>query len=64
MEVKEFQKKCADIVDKIDKKYGIDRNPQLAFTQLIAMLAEMHGVDLEKAVKNKVRELIKRGYLE
>jgi len=64
MEVKEFQKKCADIVDKIDKKYGIDRNPQLAFTQLIAMLAEMHGVDLEKAVDNKVRKLIERGYLE
>jgi len=100
METKEFQKKCADIVDKIDKKYGIERNPQLAFTQLmeeigelakdinlkklrkqepdkenlsgefadvflqLAMLAEMHGVDLEEAIENKVRKLKERGYLE
>lgn len=100
MEIKEFQKKCADAVDKIDKKYGIDRDPQLAFTQLIeeigelakdinlkrlrkqgsdkenlsgefadvflqlAMLAEMHGVDLEEAVENKVGKLKERGYLE
>ncbi len=100
MDIKEFQKKCADIVDKIDKKYGIDRNPQLAFTQLVeeigelakdinlpklrdkkpdkenlagefadvflqlAMLAEMHSVDIEDAVENKIKELKGRGYLE
>jgi len=100
MEIKEFQKKCADAVDKIDKRYGIERDPQLAFTQLIeeigelakdvnlkklrkqepdkenlsgefadvflqlAMLAEMHGVDLEEAVENKVRKLKERGYLD
>ena len=100
MEFKEFQKKCADAVDKIDKRYGIERDPQLAFTQLIeeigelakdvnlkklrkqepdkenlsgefadvflqlAMLAEMHGVDLEEAVENKVRKLKERGYLD
>jgi len=100
MEIKEFQKKCADIVKKIDSKYGIERDPQLAFTQLVeeigelakdvnlkrlrkrepdkenlsgefadvflqlATLAEMHGVDLEEAVENKIGELRKRGYLE
>lgn len=100
METKEFQKMCADIVNKIDGKYGIERNPQLAFTQLmeeigelakdinlkqlrkrepdkenlsgefadvflqLAMLAKMHGVDLEEAVENKIKELRKRGYLE
>jgi len=99
METKEFQKKCAEVVSKIDKKYGIDRDPQLAFTQLIeeigelakdvnlkrlrkqepdkenlsgefadvflqlAMLAEMHGVDLEEAVENKINKLKERGYL-
>jgi len=100
MDIKEFQKKCADAVDKIDKKYGIERDPQLAFTQLIeeigelakdvnskrlrktdpdkknlsgefadvflqlAMLAKMHGVDLEEAVENKINKLKERGYLE
>jgi len=99
METKEFQKKCADVVDKIDKKYGIDRDPQLTFTQLIeeigelakdvnlkrlrkqepdkenlsgefadvflqlATLAEMHGVDLQEAVENKINKLKERGYL-
>jgi NTP pyrophosphatase (non-canonical NTP hydrolase) len=100
MEIREFQKKCADIVDKIDKKYGIERDPQLAFTQLmeeigelakdiylkrlrkqepdkenlsgefadvflqLAMLAEMHQVDLGEAIENKVRKLRERGYLD
>ena len=100
MDIKEFQKKCSDVVDKIDKKYGIDRNPQLAFTQLVeeigelakdinlpklrnkkpdkenlegefadvflllANIAEMHGIDIENAVHNKIRELKERGYLE
>ena len=41
METKEFQKKCFDIVDKIDKKYGIDRNPQLSFTQLVEEIGEL-----------------------
>ncbi|MFH1401506.1 MAG: MazG nucleotide pyrophosphohydrolase domain-containing protein [Parcubacteria group bacterium] len=99
METKEFQKKCAEVVNKIDKKYGIDRDPQLAFTQLVeeigelakdvnlkrlrkqepdkenlsgefadvflqlAMLAEMHGVNLEEAVENKINKLKERGYL-
>ncbi len=100
MEIKNFQKKCADIVDKIDKKYKIERDSQLAFTQLVeeigelakdinlkrlrkkepdkenlsgefadvflqlSMLAEMHGVDLEDAVENKIKKLKERGYLD
>ncbi len=99
MKTKEFQKKCVEVVNKIDKKYGIDRDPQLAFTQLmeeigelakdvnlkrlrkqepdkenlsgefadvflqLAMLAEMHGVDLEEAAENKINKLKERGYL-
>lgn len=99
METKEFQKKCADVVNKIDKKYGIERDPQLALAQLmeeigelakdvnfkrlrkqepdkenlsgefadvflqLAMLAEMHGVDLEEAIENKINKLKERGYL-
>jgi len=100
MEIKEFQKMCADVVDKIDKKYGIERDPQLAFTQLmeeigelardinlkrlrrkepdkenlsgefadvflqLAMLTEMHNIDLEEAIENKIKKLKERGYLE
>jgi len=99
METKEFQKKCFDIVDKIDKRYGIDRDPQLSFTQFVeeigelakdinlpvlrnknpdqenlsgefadvfmqlATLAEIHNVDLEKAVEEKIKKLKERGYL-
>lgn len=100
MDVKEFQKKCAEVVDKIDKKYGIERDSQLAFTQLIeeigelakdvnlkrlrnkepdkedligefadvflllATLAEMYGVDLEKAVESKIKTLKEGQYLK
>lgn len=100
MDIKEFQKLCAEIVDKIDKKYGIERDPQLSFTQFmeevgelakeinskrlrnkepdktnlagefadvflqLAMLAEMHDIDLGEAVENKIRVLRERGYLE
>jgi len=32
------------------------------FLQL-AMLAEMHGVDLQEAVENKINKLKERGYL-
>jgi NTP pyrophosphatase (non-canonical NTP hydrolase) len=100
MEIKEFQKKCADIVDTIDKTFNVTRDAQLSFTQLVeevgelakdinlkrlrnkepdrenfegefadvflqlAMLAQMHGVDIEKAVNKKVEILKDRGYLK
>jgi NTP pyrophosphatase (non-canonical NTP hydrolase) len=96
MEVKEFQKLCTDIVEELDNKYNIERNPQLNFTQLmeevgelakeinkpklrnqeidqenlrgefadvllqLTILAKIHNVDLEDAVKNKIIELKKR----
>jgi NTP pyrophosphatase (non-canonical NTP hydrolase) len=100
METKNFQKYCAEIVTKIDRKYKIERDAQLALSQLIeelgelakeinrkklrrenpdskkledefadvflqfAKLAEMHEVDLEKSVLQKIGELKKRSYLE
>ena len=54
METKEFQKKCADVVDKIDKKYGIDRDPQLAFTQLMEEIGELaKDVNIKKLRKKE-----------
>lgn len=99
METKEFQKMCAEVVDKIDKKFQIDRDAQLCLSQFLeeigelakevnrkklrnkeperenlegefadvflqlAMLADMHKVDIENAVKNKIEILKNRGYL-
>ena len=99
MEIKDFQKKCADIVDTIDKKFNINRDAQLSFTQFaeevgelakdinmkrlrnkepdrdnfegefadvfmqLAILAQMHKVDLEEATNKKIEKLKERGYL-
>ena len=41
MEFIDFQKKCADIVGKIDKKYGINRDPQLSFVQFVEEIGEL-----------------------
>jgi NTP pyrophosphatase (non-canonical NTP hydrolase) len=41
METKEFQKNCAETVGKIDKKYGIDRDPHLSFAQLMEEIGEL-----------------------
>jgi NTP pyrophosphatase (non-canonical NTP hydrolase) len=93
MDIKKFQNLCAEIVDRIDKKYGIERNPHFSFTQLmeeigelarainlpklrnkeldqnnlndefadvflqLAILAKIHNVDFENAVKEKIKEL-------
>jgi len=93
METKNFQNLCAEVVDKIDKKYSIERNPHFSFTQLmeeigelaravnlpklrnkkldqdnlneefadvlfqLAILAKIHNVDFENAVKTKILEL-------
>lgn len=100
METKDFQKMCAEVVGKIDKKFEINRDAQLCFTQFIeeigelakdinskrlrgkdcdaenlagefadvfmqlAMLAEMHGINIERATINKFEKLKERGYLE
>lgn len=93
MDIKDFQNLCAEVVDKIDKKHNIKRNPHFSFTHLIeevgelakavnipklrnkeldqnnlnnefadvlmqlAILAKMHNVDFESAVKTKIQEL-------
>lgn len=41
MEVKEFQQYCANTIKKIDQKYKINRNEQLAMSQLIEELGEL-----------------------
>lgn len=100
METKDFQKVCAEVVGKIDKKFNINRDAQLSFTQFVeevgelakdvnskrlrntepdaenlagefadvfmqlAILAEMHGVDLEEATTKKFEKLKARGYLD
>ena len=96
MEVKEFQKLSAGMVDRIDRKLGVERDGHLNLAQLfeelgeltrvvnakrlkrrepggeelegefadvflqLARLAELLGVDLEKAVLDKVEVLKKR----
>lgn len=41
MEVKKFQEICAQIVSKIDEKYGIKRDPHFSFTQLMEEIGEL-----------------------
>ena len=41
MEVKKLQELCARIVSKIDKKYGVKRNPHFSFTQLMEEIGEL-----------------------
>jgi len=58
MNIKEFQNLCADvvekdIVEKIDKKNKVKRNPQLSFTQLMEEIGELaKAVNLPK-LRNK-----------
>jgi NTP pyrophosphatase (non-canonical NTP hydrolase) len=96
MDVKEFQKMCAGMVERIDRKLNIERDGQLNLAQLLeelgelaravnserlrkrkpgmkeleeefadvflqlARLADLLGVDLEKAVLDKAETLKKR----
>jgi len=41
METKDLQKKCAETVDKIDKKFNIGRDAQLCFTQFVEEVGEL-----------------------
>ncbi len=41
METKDFQKKCADIVDRIDRRYKVERDEQLTISQLIEEIGEL-----------------------
>jgi len=39
--IDEFQKMCAEVVENIDAKYNITRDPQLSFTQFIEEVGEL-----------------------
>ena len=41
METKDFQKKCVEMVKKIDKKYEIKRDSHLSFTQMVEEIGEL-----------------------
>jgi NTP pyrophosphatase (non-canonical NTP hydrolase) len=53
-EMKEFQKKCADIVRKIDEKYGIKRDPHLSFAQLTEEVGELANEISKPKLRNKL----------
>lgn len=56
MEVKKFQELCAQIVGKIDQKYGIKRDPHFSFTQLMEEIGELaRDVNLPK-LRGKKRD--------
>lgn len=57
MEAKEFQKYCSDIVRKIDKKFDIDRDAQLALAQLVEEIGELAKEINRKKLRHKDAEL-------
>jgi len=53
METKELQQICAELTARIDEKYEIERDPQLAFAQLIEEIGEL-AVDINRpALRNQ-----------
>ena len=100
VDVHEFQRLAVEAVDRIDEKAGLNRDAQLAISQLVeelgelakeanreklrnqkpeledledefadvflqlCKLADLFGVDLEKAVSNKIAALKKRHRLD
>ena len=54
MDIKEIQKLSADIVDKIDRKLNIKRDPQLNTSQLLEELGELTRlINSERLKKDK-----------
>lgn len=53
MDTKEFQKLSSEIVQKIDKRYNIDRDVQLNLSQLLEELGELARVVNLKKLRNK-----------
>jgi NTP pyrophosphatase (non-canonical NTP hydrolase) len=41
MEINNLQKRCVDVVRAIDKKYDLDRDKYLTFTQLVEEIGEL-----------------------
>lgn len=53
MEVKEFQKKSAEIVFALDKKYSVNRTEQMAMSQLVEELGELAKEVNRPALRNQ-----------
>ncbi len=61
MQLNNLQKRCSQLVKKIDKKYQIQRDPQLTVCQLFEELGEL----VEKVNYKKLRnKKTKKGELE
>jgi len=53
MEVKELQKLSVEIVDKIDRKLNLSRDPQLTISQIVEELGELARVVNSEKLRNK-----------
>jgi len=53
MEVKEFQKKSAEVVFKLDKKFSVNRTEQMALSQLLEELGELAKEANRPALRNQ-----------
>jgi NTP pyrophosphatase (non-canonical NTP hydrolase) len=53
MNIAEFQKKCAETVKSIDKKFGIKRDSQLSFCQLMEETGELIKEINKPKLRNK-----------
>lgn len=56
MKTFEFQKYCAEIVTKIDLKYKIERDAQLALSQFIEEIGELAKEVNRKKLRNETPE--------
>lgn len=56
METNEFQKTCAEVVKKIDNKFGLIRDAQLNVSQLVEELGELVKEVNRKKLRNKEPE--------
>lgn len=56
METNEFQKMCAEVVKKIDNKFGLIRDAQLNVSQLVEELGELAKEVNRKKLRNKEPE--------
>jgi len=57
MNIQEFQKICAQIVSNIDKKYSIDRDFYVCFTQIIEEIGELaKAINMKKLGSKNIDE--------
>ena len=53
MEIKEYQKLATEIINRIDKKFGLNRDVQLNLSQLIEEFGELAKVANLEKLRNK-----------